>query len=82
MNAIVELKQPSGLVANDGRMSAQQVLQHAVTVQEVMRSVMRPDVHYGKIPGTDKPTLYQPGADVLCMTFRIAQRFAVEFAKQ
>ena len=78
MNAIVELKQPSGLVASDGRMSAQQVLQHAVTVQEVMRSVMRPDVHYGKIPGTDKPTLYQPGADVLCMTFRIAQRFAVE----
>lgn len=78
MNQIVELKQPSGLVASDGRMSAQQVLQHAVTVQEVMRSVMRPDVHYGKIPGTDKPTLYQPGADVLCMTFRISQRFAVE----
>lgn len=78
MNAIVELKQPAGLVAADGRMSAQQVLQHALTVQEVMRSVMRPDVHYGTIPGTDKPTLYQPGADVLCMTFRIAQRFAVE----
>lgn len=78
MNALAEIRPAAGIVASDGRMSAQQVLQHAVTVQEVMRSVMRADVHYGTIPGTDKPTLYQPGADVLCMTFRIAQRFAVE----
>lgn len=77
MNQIVERPQ-AGLVQSDGRMSAQQVLQHAVVVQEVMRAVMKPEVHYGKIPGTDKPTLFQPGADVLCMTFRISAEFQVE----
>lgn len=77
MNQITEYR-PGGLVANEGRMSAQQVLQHVMTVQEVMRAVMKPEVHFGKIPGTDKPTLYQPGADVLLMTFRIAPEFAIE----
>lgn len=49
-----------------------------MVVQDVMRAVMKPELHYGKIPGTDKPTLFQPGADVLCMTFRIAPEFAIE----
>lgn len=77
MNAIVEMPQ-RGIVQAAGRLSAAEVVQHAVVVQEVMRAVMKPDVHFGKIPGTDKPTLYQPGADVLCMTFRIAAEFSVE----
>lgn len=78
MNQITEFRQPSGgLVAADGRMSAQQVLQHAMVVQEVMRAVMKPGVHYGEIPGTDKPTLFQPGADKLLMTFRIAPEFDI-----
>ena len=28
---------------------------HVATVQEVMRAVMKPNVHFGTIPGTDKP---------------------------
>jgi hypothetical protein len=35
-------------------------------------------VHYGVIPGTPKPTLYKPGAEVLCATFRIAPEFKIE----
>ena len=77
MNAIVEMPQ-RGIVQSTGRLSAAEVVQHAVVVQEVMRAVMKKDVHYGTIPGTPKPTLYQPGADVLCMTFRIAPEFEVE----
>lgn len=77
MNAIIEMPN-RGIVQSTGRMSAAEVVQHAMVVQEVMRSVMKPDMHYGKIPGTDKPTLLQPGADVLCMTFRIAPEFAIE----
>ena len=77
-NQIAELRPAGSLVATDGRMSAQQVLQHAMVVQEVMRAVMKPEVHYGSIPGTDKPTLFQPGADKLCMTFRIAPEFDIE----
>ena len=41
-------------------------------VQEVMRGVMKEGTHYGTIPGTPKPSLWKAGAEVLCMTFRIA----------
>lgn len=77
MNALAELPQ-RGIVQSTGRLSASEVVQHAMVVQDVMRAVMKPELHYGKIPGTDKPTLFQPGADVLCMTFRIAPEFSIE----
>jgi hypothetical protein len=47
-------------------------------IQEVMRDVMIKDVHYGQIPGTPKPTLYKPGAEVLGLTFHIAPYFTTE----
>lgn len=37
----------------------------------VMRTVMKVDEDFGKIPGTDKPTLYKPGAEKLLVTFRL-----------
>jgi hypothetical protein len=41
-------------------------------VQEVMQSIMKKDTHYGVIPGCgDKPSLLQPGAQVLGVTFGI-----------
>lgn len=47
-------------------------------IQEVMGAVMKENVHYGKIPGTDKPTLYKSGAEVLAATFHIAPKYRVE----
>lgn len=41
-------------------------------IQEVMRAVMKQDVHYGVITGTQKPTLYKAGAEVLLSTFMIS----------
>jgi len=62
-----------------GRMAVSDIISHVATVQEVMRAVMKPDVHYGKIPGAgDKPTLLKAGAEVLCMVFRIADSYQVE----
>lgn len=77
MNAVVELPKlqpvPSGSAS-----PAALVLTHAKTVQEVMKSVMKAEVHYGKIPGAgDKPVLLKSGAEVLCMTFRIADKYEV-----
>jgi hypothetical protein len=37
-----------------------------------MEAVMKEGVHYGVIPGTEKPTLYKQGAEVLMLTFRVA----------
>lgn len=77
MNTIV--KHESGALATQGgRMAVADIISHVATVQEVMRAVMKPDVHYGKIPGTDKPTLYKAGAEVLCMVFRIAASYSIE----
>lgn len=59
-------------------LSAVELRAHKNVIAEVVRSVMQPDVHYGKIPGTDKPTLYQAGADCLLATFHIAPSFRVE----
>lgn len=77
MNTVVELPKV-GLVPAAARLSVAEVVQHAKTVQEVMQAVMRKDVHYGVIPFTDKPTLYKAGAEVLCMTFRIADSYIVD----
>lgn len=47
-------------------------------VQEVMKAVMKDGTHYGVIPGTPKPSLWKPGAEVLAATFRIAVSYHVE----
>lgn len=86
MNAVVEMKKGALAVAeNQGRMAVADIISHVAMVQEVMRAVMigpskeNPNgVHYGIIPGTDKPTLLKSGAEVLCMAFRIADSYAVE----
>ena len=79
MNAVVELK-PAGALAttqNSGRMAVADIISHVAMVQEVMRAVMKENVHFGVIPGTDKPTLYKQGAEVLCMAFRVADQYQV-----
>lgn len=41
-------------------------------IREVMRKEMKEGTDYGKIPGTgEKPTLLQPGADKLMLTFQL-----------
>lgn len=60
------------------QLSAVEVRQHVNTIQEVMKSVMKSETHYGTIPGTNKPSLYKPGSEVLLTTFRIGLRVIVE----
>lgn len=44
-----------------------------------MKAAMKDGQHYGKIPGCgDKPTLYQPGAEMLLLLFRMNPDYAVE----
>jgi len=43
-------------------------------IQEVLKAVMKKDVHYGIIPGTPKPTLYKPGAEKILMTFMLGAK--------
>ncbi len=78
-------------VANPYHMDVQRVVQQTRAIQDVMSQLMKPGVHYGVIPGTEKtdktgrdiskPTLYQPGADLLCMLFRLRPRYEETIAE-
>jgi hypothetical protein len=41
-------------------------------IQQMLQTVMKPQVHYGTIPGTQSPTLLKPGAEKIMATFRLA----------
>lgn len=81
MNEIIQMpaREASGLTAAEvHRFSAVEIRQRVNLVQEVMQGIMKRETHYGTIPGTQKPTLYKPGAEVLCVTFRVAQEYKIE----
>ena len=81
MNEIIQMptRESAGLTAAEvHRFSAVEIRQRVHLVQEVMHGLMKRETHYGTIPGTQKPTLYKPGAEVLCVTFRVAQEYRIE----
>jgi hypothetical protein len=60
-------------------LTVQQVLGQVQLIQQVMSAAMKDGEHYGKIPGCgDKPTLLKPGAEKLCLTFRLAPTYQLE----
>jgi hypothetical protein len=71
-NDALEIRPQQPLAVND-------ILSQVRLIQEVMHAVMKEGEHFGKIPGCgDKPTLLQPGAQKLLMTFRLAPEYVVE----
>jgi len=58
--------------------SIEEVVAQMVKVQQLMKSALIKDEHYGVIPGTNKPSLLQPGAQKLCFMFRIVPSFHVD----
>lgn len=60
----------------DHELSVQDLVAQVRKVQEVMQAVMKNGEHYGVIPGTKtKPTLLKPGAEKLCLLFRLAPEY-------
>lgn len=60
-------------------MSVETVLQSRQLVLSVMQGAMKDGHHFGKIPGCgDKPTLLQPGAQMLCSIFRLTPQYQIE----
>jgi hypothetical protein len=58
-------------------LSIHQAVDRFNSVVEFVRTVMREGVDYGRIPGTEKPTLLKPGAEKLCTLFGLSSRFAL-----
>lgn len=60
-------------------MTVQQVLGQVALIQQIMATAMKDGEHFGRIPGCgDKPTLLKPGAEKLCLTFRLAPTYDVD----
>ena len=55
-----------------GAVSPRALALRAKQITEAMESIFIKNVHYGTIPGTDKPTLYKPGAEKLLLMFQIS----------
>lgn len=60
-------------VVEQKSLTASEMKAQVQRIQEVMQAVMKPQEHYGTIPGCgNKPTLLKAGAEKLMMTFRLA----------
>lgn len=56
-------------------LSVEQIVAQVQKIQSVQATVMKDGDHYGVVPGTEKPTLLKPGAEKLCLTFRLGPRY-------
>ena len=66
-----------GQVATTQAMSINDLIEQVALIQKALGAVMKEGEHYGVIPGTQKPTLYKPGAEKLCLLFRMAPEYKV-----
>lgn len=72
----LELRQAGALTMMPAMSVAQAVERYEALVGFV-RQLMKADLDYGTIPGTDKKTLLKPGAEKLTTFFGLAKRFNV-----
>jgi hypothetical protein len=76
-DAEVMVMQPStAAVATRAELSVEELIGQVTKIQQVMHAVMKDGEHYGKIPGTPKPTLLKAGAEKLCLLFRLDPEYA------
>ncbi len=56
--------------------TARDIQARVLRIQEVVKSVMVEGEHFGIIPGCKKRSLYKSGAELLLMTFQVANKVA------
>ena len=58
--------------------SIEELVAQSQKIRQAMEQAMEVGHHYGKIPGTPKPTLLKPGAEKLCLLFRLDPQYHSE----
>lgn len=53
----------------------EQAVERHQSLVKFVSTLMREDKDFGKVPGTDKPTLFKPGAEKLTTFFGLSKRF-------
>jgi len=73
---ICVIREPESLALRH-ELSVEEVVARVQKVHAIMRQAMVLDHHYGKVPGTTKDVLLKPGAELLCLTFRLDPQYAI-----
>ena len=59
--------------------SIEELKEQVKTIQQCMKGLMKPDTHFGKLPGCgDKMVLLKPGAELILTMFRISAEPMIE----
>lgn len=58
-------------------LTVKDVLTRRKKITDVMSEAMKEDVHFGRIPGTPKPTLLKPGAELINVMFCLGPEYEV-----
>ncbi len=79
-SSAVELREPhrAPAPALEASMSVAQLVARLDLISEVKARAMTVNVDYGVIPGTNKPSLYKPGAEKLAVLFKLDVQIAHE----
>jgi len=70
-------KIPTNFSEQTGIANKQDILFQIQQIQDIVKSVMQENKHYGVIAGTKNKTLYKAGAELLLQTFRLAPDYEV-----
>ena len=77
MESEVTVRDKQTSIMERGSLNPAAVLAHVAQLRQMMKDLLVPEVDYGIIPGTDKPTLLKPGAEKLNFTFRLLPKLEV-----
>jgi hypothetical protein len=55
----------------------QTTLNKVNTFKNIIKNIFKEGYHFGTIPGTPKPSLWQPGAETILMSFGLADEYTV-----
>jgi len=68
------VRQATAIIARE-EISVQEVVAQHDKIVQVMQAVMKPDVHYGIIPGVKNPSLFKAGAESINVALRLAPHY-------
>lgn len=78
MGTEIERIEAQAIVRQPDELSVEAMVAQVQKIQQAMKAIMEDGVHFGTIPGTPKPTLYKPGAEKLCLMFRLDPQYQVD----
>ncbi|MBV8900285.1 MAG: hypothetical protein JOY92_09270 [Verrucomicrobia bacterium] len=72
-NVAVEAASPHGLLIQ--AIAIDTLVERVNLIKEAMKRCMVEGQHHGTIPGTKKPSLWKPGAELICTLFQLGTRY-------